>query len=71
MRKVGDPVMVVTGRLFKVSLCVCSCENLVCNLGKAEPRLDHELIYFTSMKSPYGDLPLCNYLLSPFGHLFL
>lgn len=67
MRRVGDHVMVVTGRLFKVSLYVCSCENL----GKVAPRIDHELIYLISMKSPCGDLPLCNCLLSPFGHLFL
>lgn len=71
MRKVGDHAMVVTGRLFKVSLCVCSCENSAYNLGKAAPIIDHEVIYFTSVKSPCGGLPLHNYLLSPFGHLFL
>lgn len=71
MRKVGDHVMVMTRRLFEVSLCVCSCENSVCNFGQAAPVIGHELIYFTFMKAPCGDLPLCNYLLSPFGHLFL
>lgn len=71
MRKVGDHVTVVTRRLLKVSLCVCSCENSAYDLGKAAPIIDHELIYFTSVKSPCGDLPLCNYLLSPFCHLFL
>lgn len=71
MRRVGDHVMVVTGRLFKVSLCVRSCENSVCNLGQAAPRIGHELIDFISVKSPCGDLPLHNYLLCPFGHLFL
>lgn len=71
MRKMGNHAIVMTGRLFKVSLCVCSCVNSVYNLGKAAPMIYHELIYFTSVKSPCGDLPLLNYLLSPFGHLFL
>jgi len=31
-KKMGDNVMVVTGRFFKVSLCVCSCENSVYDL---------------------------------------
>lgn len=71
MRKVGDHVMAVTGRLFKVSSCVCSCENSAYNSGKAAPIIDRELIYFTSVKSPCDDLPLRDYLLSPFGHLLL
>ena len=32
-KKMGDNVMVVTGRLFKVSLCVHSHENSVYDLG--------------------------------------
>lgn len=32
-KKMGDNVMVVTGRLFKVSLCVRSHENSVYDLG--------------------------------------
>lgn len=32
-KKLGKNVMLVTGRLFIVSLCAHSCENLVCDLG--------------------------------------
>lgn len=32
-KKLGNNVMVVTGKLFIVSLCASSRENLVCDLG--------------------------------------